>query len=55
MAEAALLLTAGGAWYGHQWWTVGRFIESTDDGSPTTTPGTGCSSSTCCPAPLSPS
>ena len=31
MAGAALLLTAGGAWYGHQWWTVGRFIESTDD------------------------
>src|SRR6266481_5019110 len=21
----------GAAWYGHQWWTVGRFIESTDD------------------------
>ena len=20
-----------GAWYGHHWWTVGRFLESTDD------------------------
>lgn len=28
---AALLLAAGGAWYGHQWWTFGRFIESTND------------------------
>jgi membrane fusion protein, multidrug efflux system len=27
----ALLLTAGAAWYGEKWWTVGRFIESTDD------------------------
>ena len=27
----ALLIGLGGAWYGHQWWTVGRFIESTDD------------------------
>jgi membrane fusion protein, multidrug efflux system len=26
-AAAAL----GGAWYGHGWWTVGRFIERTDD------------------------
>ena len=24
-------LAAGGAWYGHDWWTTGRFIESTDD------------------------
>ncbi len=30
-AGAALLIAAGGAWYGHHWWTVGRFIESTDD------------------------
>src|SRR5947207_843263 len=27
----ALLTGVGAAWYGHQWWTVGRFIESTDD------------------------
>jgi membrane fusion protein (multidrug efflux system) len=27
----ALLIGLGVAWYGHQWWTVGRFIESTDD------------------------
>ena len=26
-----LILAAGAARYGHQWWTVGRFIESTDD------------------------
>src|SRR5580700_9958683 len=28
---AALLLTAGAAWYGTDWWTTGRFIETTDD------------------------
>ena len=28
-AVPVVALTA--AWYGHQWWTVGRFIESTDD------------------------
>ena len=27
----ALLVAGAGAWYGYQWWTVGRFIESTDD------------------------
>ncbi|MCB8876845.1 HlyD family secretion protein [Acidisoma silvae] len=27
----ALAVIAGGAWYGHDWWTNGRFIESTDD------------------------
>ena len=27
----AILLGAAAAWYGHDWWTVGRFIESTDD------------------------
>src|SRR5260221_5684233 len=27
----ALLVAAGAAEYGYQWWTVGRFIESTDD------------------------
>ena len=31
LAGAALLITAGATWYGHQWWTVGRFIETTDD------------------------
>lgn len=30
-AAAALVLAAGGAWYGTDWWTTGRFIESTDD------------------------
>jgi len=28
---AALLAVLGGAWYGQHWWSVGRFIESTDD------------------------
>jgi membrane fusion protein (multidrug efflux system) len=28
---AVLAVLAGGAWYGHNWWTTGRFIESTDD------------------------
>src|SRR5438045_4203592 len=27
----ALVIGSGATWYGHQWWTVGRFIESTDD------------------------
>ena len=31
MAGAALLIGAGIAWYGYDYWTVGRFIESTDD------------------------
>jgi len=31
LASAALLIAAGAAWYGDHWWTVGRFIESTDD------------------------
>jgi membrane fusion protein (multidrug efflux system) len=31
LAGAALLSAAGAAWYGNHWWTVGRFIESTDD------------------------
>jgi len=26
-----ILLLALGAWYGHYWWTVGRFLETTDD------------------------
>ena len=31
LAAAGLLIAAAAAWYGHDWWTVGRFIESTDD------------------------
>jgi membrane fusion protein (multidrug efflux system) len=31
LACALLLLALGAAWYAHRWWTVGRFIESTDD------------------------
>jgi membrane fusion protein (multidrug efflux system) len=30
-AGAALLLGIGAAWYGQHWWTVGRFVETTDD------------------------
>jgi membrane fusion protein, multidrug efflux system len=28
---AVLAVVAGGSWYGYNWWTVGRFMESTDD------------------------
>jgi membrane fusion protein (multidrug efflux system) len=31
LAGAALALLAAGGWYGNDWWTTGRFIESTDD------------------------
>src|SRR6266852_195855 len=31
LAGAALLVGIVAAWYAHDWWTVGRFIESTDD------------------------
>jgi membrane fusion protein, multidrug efflux system len=31
LAGAALVIGLGAAWYGHHWWTVGRFIETTDD------------------------
>jgi membrane fusion protein (multidrug efflux system) len=31
IAGLALALVAGGASYGHHWWTVGRFLEGTDD------------------------
>ena len=31
VAGAVPLVALTAAWYGHQWWTVGRFIESTDD------------------------
>src|SRR5438876_8292278 len=27
----AFAVALGAAWYGHQWWTVGRYIETTDD------------------------
>ena len=30
-AAAALAALAGGADYGHHWWTVGRFVETTND------------------------
>jgi membrane fusion protein (multidrug efflux system) len=30
-AFAALVIGLGAAWYGEHWWTVGRFLESTDD------------------------
>jgi membrane fusion protein (multidrug efflux system) len=31
LAGMALIVVMGTAWYGYYWWTVGRFIESTDD------------------------
>jgi membrane fusion protein (multidrug efflux system) len=31
LAGAVLAVLAGGGWYGSNWWTTGRFIESTDD------------------------
>jgi len=31
LSGVALALVLGGGWYGHNWWTVGRFFESTDD------------------------
>ena len=31
LACLALAVTLGGIAYGRYWWTVGRFIESTDD------------------------
>jgi membrane fusion protein (multidrug efflux system) len=31
LAGVVLGITLGAAWYGHQWWTVGRYIETTDD------------------------
>ncbi|WP_081991772.1 HlyD family secretion protein [Inquilinus limosus] len=31
LTGAALAILLGGGWYGHDWWTVGRFFESTDD------------------------
>ena len=31
LAGAALLAGLGSAWYGHHWWTVGRFFETTND------------------------
>ena len=31
LAGVLVVVGAAAAWYGHDWWTVGRFIESTDD------------------------
>jgi membrane fusion protein (multidrug efflux system) len=31
LAGAVPLVALTAAWYGHHWWTVGRFIETTDD------------------------
>jgi len=31
LAGLALCVAASGAWYGYDWWRVGRFVESTDD------------------------
>src|SRR5262245_53374907 len=31
IGTAVALVLAGSAWYGTQWWTVGRFMVSTDD------------------------
>ena len=31
LAGVALAILGGASWYGHEWWTTGRFIESTDD------------------------
>ena len=31
LAGVALGMLASAAWYGHDWWTTGRFIETTDD------------------------
>jgi membrane fusion protein (multidrug efflux system) len=31
IAAAGLVIAAGGAWYGQEWWNTGRFIQTTDD------------------------
>src|SRR5271154_1694232 len=31
LAALGLLIAAGVAWYGWNWWEVGRFVETTDD------------------------
>jgi membrane fusion protein, multidrug efflux system len=31
MMGVALAALGGAGWYGHDWWTTGRFVESTDD------------------------
>src|SRR5712671_6080386 len=31
LSGLAFGIALGAAWYGHQWWTVGRYIETTDD------------------------
>lgn len=30
-AGLGVVIGAGAVWYGHDWWTVGRFVETTDD------------------------
>jgi membrane fusion protein (multidrug efflux system) len=31
LAAATLAFLGGAGWYGYDWWTIGRFLESTDD------------------------
>jgi membrane fusion protein (multidrug efflux system) len=31
LSALAVAIMLGGGWYGYDWWTVGRFIQSTDD------------------------
>jgi len=31
LAGAGITVLAAATWFGHDWWTIGRFIESTDD------------------------
>ncbi|MDR6287953.1 MULTISPECIES: HlyD family secretion protein [Inquilinus] len=31
LSALAVAIVLGGGWYGYDWWTVGRFIQSTDD------------------------
>jgi membrane fusion protein (multidrug efflux system) len=31
IAALAISICMGGGWYGYDWWTTGRFMESTDD------------------------
>ena len=31
LAGVGIVVAVADAWYGYDWWTVGRFVESTDD------------------------
>src|SRR5204863_7548021 len=31
LALSLIILLAAGGWYGHYWWTAGRYLVSTDD------------------------